>query len=120
MPGFCPQCGRQVSESAAFCEGCGTNLRGGQTPSTSVTAPVGGAVAIKHDIPKCLACGTITKWRVEPALLPRHFAVGCMLLLFFGAGLIYWFTVALIRAHPATRAKICPKCGGRNMWTFMY
>ena len=75
---------------------------------------------IQHDVPKCQCCGTITHWKLEPILLPIHIIVGLALLLFFGSGIIYVAGVAAIRANPVRRAKICPRCGGRNLWTFLY
>lgn len=80
----------------------------------------GGSVEARHDTPRCLSCGTITSWRVEPLFLPRHWAIGCLFLVFFGGGLIYLLVVGLMRAGTGSRAKICPHCGARNMWTFMY
>ncbi len=72
----------------------------------------------KHTTPKCLGCGAVTEWQEEPLLLARHWIIGAVLLIFFGAGLIYLPIVAIIRS--GRRAKICPKCGARNMWTFVY
>ncbi len=74
----------------------------------------------RHSIPRCLNCGRITRWQVEPLLLPIHIGIALVLLLAFGGGLIYIILVALIRADPANRGKICPRCGAKNMWTFVY
>lgn len=74
----------------------------------------------RHDIPRCTQCGTITPWRVESIFLARHFLIGGLLLLFFGAGLFYFLTVAIIRGNANSRAKICPNCGAHNLWTFIY
>lgn len=76
--------------------------------------------AERHDVPKCLHCGAINPWKVEPMLIARHWLVTLGLLLFFGAGLVYLLIVIIIRSNPNTRAKICPSCGARNMWTFQY
>ena len=71
-------------------------------------------------MPKCLHCGTITKWRTEPLLTGRHWLIGGLLMLAAGSGLIYLGVVALIRTNKNTRAKTCPKCKAANMWTFQY
>lgn len=74
----------------------------------------------RHDVPKCLSCGTITQWKVEPILLARHIIIFLILLLFFGAGLIYLLIILIIRSGSNARSKICPHCGARNLWTFIY
>jgi len=76
--------------------------------------------AVQHDTPKCLSCGTVTQWKIEPVLKPINWIIALGLLVFFGAGLVYLVVVALIRSNPNNRAKICPRCGARNMWTFLY
>lgn len=44
MNKFCPNCGRENPENAAFCAGCGNNLAGGVAPqATPGVAPVGTA-----------------------------------------------------------------------------
>lgn len=75
---------------------------------------------IRQAVPKCLSCGVVTNWTVESLLLPRHWVVALILLCMFGAGLIYLPLICIIRMNPNSRAKICPACGGRNMWTFQY
>jgi hypothetical protein len=74
----------------------------------------------QHMIPKCLRCGTVTPWRAEPIMLAHHWVIFLILLLVFGAGLIYLLVVLLIRSNEANRAKICPYCAARNLWTFIY
>ena len=69
--------------------------------------------------PKCLRCGTVTPWKVEAILLPRHFVISFLLLFLFGGGIVYFIVVLLVRSNPNSRAKICPRCGARNMWTFI-
>jgi hypothetical protein len=71
-------------------------------------------------VPKCLSCGTVTQWNVEPIFLPRHFVVGGLLFFFFGGGLVYLLLVAIIRSGSKYRAKICPVCKARNLWSFIY
>lgn len=74
----------------------------------------------RHPIPKCLSCGAVTQWQIEPILLARHIIIFLVLLLFFGAGLIYLPVVLIIRSGTEHRSKICPHCGARNLWTFLY
>lgn len=74
----------------------------------------------RHDIPKCTCCGYVGSWDVEPVLLPMHWAIGILLLLFCGTGILYLILVAAIRANKNNRAKICKNCKAHNMFTFMY
>jgi hypothetical protein len=74
----------------------------------------------RHPVPRCLSCGTVTPWRLEPILLARHIIIFVILLFFFGAGLLYLLLVLIIRSGSNARAKICPRCGARNLWTFIY
>ena len=74
----------------------------------------------RRALPRCMSCGTITQWNVEPLLLPRHIIIGGLLLFFFGGGLLYFLVVIIMRSNPDNRAKICPNCGARNLWTFIY
>lgn len=48
------------------------------------------AVPVTHDTPKCLGCGAVVAWKVEPMLLPRHIVITLLLFLLFGAGLVYF------------------------------
>jgi len=68
----------------------------------------------------CLNCGKITDWRVESLLMPRHIVVGLLLLLVYLSGLLYWIAVCINRADEKNRNKICPACGAKNMWSFIY
>lgn len=74
----------------------------------------------QHTIPKCMSCGTITEWKVEPIFIPKHLIIGFILLFFFGAGFFYLLVLGLLRSNQNNRAKICPKCGARNLWSFIY
>jgi hypothetical protein len=73
-----------------------------------------------QNLPKCLNCGKVTQWKIEPLFLPIHIGIALGLLCAFGGGLIYIILVGLQRANPANRSKICPNCGAQNMWTFVY
>lgn len=73
-----------------------------------------------HSVPRCQSCGYVGQWQVEPLLLTHHIVIFVVLLLAFGGGLIYLLIVLLIRSSESNRAKICPSCGARNMFTFMY
>ena len=90
------------------------NIPPDQSP---ITPPIAGQT---HPIPKCLHCGAITLWQVEPLLLPRHFIIGLVLLCAAGSGLIYFLVIVLIRSNPNNRHKICPQCHSHNLWTFIY
>lgn len=71
-------------------------------------------------MPKCMNCGAVTPWIVEPIFTTIHIVITVVLLLFFGFGLLYLLIIALVRNSPDNRAKICPHCGAKNMWTFAY
>lgn len=73
-----------------------------------------------HKIPKCTVCGSITNWKIEPVLLWYHWLIGLILICAYGSGLIYFTIILIIRSKEKNRAKICPKCGARNLWTFEY
>jgi hypothetical protein len=74
----------------------------------------------KHSTPKCTSCGMVTQWKVGPILRPIDWVIAIVLFFFFGTGLIYLLIVFVIRSNPNNREKICPNCGARNMWTFVY
>ncbi len=74
-----------------------------------------------HQVPKCLACGNVEKWKIEPVFRGVDRVIGIVLLIMgVVPGLIYLGTVGLIRSNKNNRAKICKKCGSRNMFTFTY
>ena len=75
---------------------------------------------IANQIPKCLSCGQITPWNIEPLFLPVHWIIAVIFLCAGGTGVIYLLVVWLIRKDPSNRTKICPKCGAKNLWTFIY
>jgi hypothetical protein len=75
---------------------------------------------IRHQVPKRLSCGAITPWKLDPILNTNHIVVGLLLMLLFCSGLFYFITLLLLRSNSNTRAKVCPRCGARNMWTFQY
>ena len=72
-----------------------------------------------HKLPKCTVCGSIVNWRLGPVISGTDCLISCVLFLLFGAGLI-WFTISLIRGLAGNRDKICPQCGSKNCWTFVY
>ena len=74
----------------------------------------------QHSVPKCTCCGYEGPWKKEKIFRGMDWVIGLSLLLLFGTGLIYLIVVGLIRMNPNNRAKICPKCGARNLWTFLY
>jgi len=73
-----------------------------------------------HSVPKCQVCGRVGPWQAEPVLLTHHIVISLLLTLVFGVGLIYLVIVLIVRSDEASRAKICPNCGSRNMHTFVY
>ena len=88
-----------------------------------MSAPQGyapGAVESRHNVPRCQSCGYVGQWQVEPLLLTHHIIIALLLLIFFGGGLIYLLIVVVMRSSEANRAKICPNCGSRNMFSFLY
>ncbi|MCF2683524.1 FHA domain-containing protein [Faecalicatena contorta] len=73
-----------------------------------------------HPVPKCTHCGYVGAWKVESLLLPHHIIIFLLFLFFWGAGFIYLIIVIIIRLNKDRRAKICPQCKARNLWTFNY
>ncbi len=74
-----------------------------------------------HKDPKCTCCGNIGPWEVEGIFRPVHLIIGLFLLLWgVFPGVFYLVTVALIRMKPEHRAKTCPRCKARNMFTYLY
>lgn len=88
-----------------------------ETPAQSISNPQQGA---RHDIPKCLSCGAITPWKLDPIINTHHIIVSLVLMLLFCSGIAYFITIFLMRSNPNMRAKVCPRCGARNMWSFQY
>lgn len=74
----------------------------------------------KHSTPKCTNCGAINEWKIGPVIRPIDWIITLSLLLLFGSGLIYLLVIIIIRQNPDNREKICPNCGAKNMWTFVY
>lgn len=110
---FCNNCGQELFDNANVCSNCGNQLNNFKTP--------GSPVEYQHRVPKCTCCGYIGEWKLEPVLRTMDIILG-ILFLFIGIipGIIYIGVVALIRSNKDNRAKICPKCKGRNLWTFIY
>lgn len=73
-----------------------------------------------HSQPRCQSCGYVGPFQVEPLLLTHHIVIFVVLLLAFGGGLVYLLVILLMRSSESNRAKICPSCGSRNMFTFVY
>ncbi|MEI7813979.1 MAG: FHA domain-containing protein [Coriobacteriia bacterium] len=73
----------------------------------------------RHNTPRCQACGYVGAWNEEPLLLPHHIIITLILLFAFLGGLLYLLIILVIRSS-SPRAKICPNCGSRNMFTFLY
>jgi hypothetical protein len=73
-----------------------------------------------HNTPKCLNCGNIAPWKVEPMFRLIDWVIFGILLGAFGSGFIYLLIVWISRINPANRTKICSLCGAKNMFTFLY
>lgn len=74
----------------------------------------------QHPVPKCLRCGAIGQWHIEPILLGIHWIIGGIFLLAAGGGLVYLLVSFIYRSNPDRRAKICAHCKSRGMFTFVY
>lgn len=109
---FCQKCGAKNPENANNCFSCGQQLTASMQQDMSQQ---------KHDIPRCTCCGYIGEWKLDSLFRPVDFVIG-IILIFLGVvpGIIYFATVGLIRSNKDRRAKICPKCKARNLWTFFY
>jgi hypothetical protein len=62
----------------------------------------------------------VTQWKVEKLFLPRHVTIGLLLLVAGGSGVIYFAIIGLSRSGKNNRDKICPQCGTKNSWSFVY
>ena len=89
-----------------------------QTESSFTYTPV--IENISNQVPKCLSCGQITPWNIQPIFLPMDFLIAAIFFCAGGTGLIYLLVDWLMRKDPSNRSKICPKCGAKNLWTFIY
>lgn len=122
---YCNSCGNQIANNSTFCNICGQPQNGTGTRPTiqaNITPPqiIYGNAPVQHNEPRCGSCGYIGQWKVEPILLVHHWVIFILLLFLYGAGIFYLITVLIIRGNKNRRAKICPYCKGRNMWTFIY
>lgn len=113
---FCQKCGAQNPDNAVQCVSCG------QPTQNTVSAPTPVQVQpTKHDIPRCTCCGYVGQWKLDSIFRPVDFVIGIILLILgIIPGVIYFATVGLIRANKDRRAKICPSCKAKNLWTFFY
>jgi hypothetical protein len=71
-------------------------------------------------VPKCLHCGFVGPWKIEPLVRPIDWIITLVFLFLFGGGLIYLLVIIIIRSNENRRAKICANCGARNMFSFQY
>ena len=114
---FCQKCGAQNPDNAAHCTACGQLMQG--TVQVQPQVQVGGPQ--RHDVPRCSCCGYVGQWQVESLFRPMDWVIGILLLILgIIPGIVYLVTVALIRSNKDRRAKICPSCKARNLWTFFY
>ena len=111
---FCPNCGKETSANTPFCSNCGAPLN---VPASKPQH----SVEQKHSVPKCTSCGYVGEWKMEPVLRPMDYVIG-IAFMFMGIfpGIIYLGVVAANRSKSENRAKTCPQCGAKNLWTFLY
>lgn len=112
---FCQKCGTQNPDGAINCTNCGQPMQN----TVQVQGQAYGGT--KHDVPRCTCCGYVGQWKLDSLFRPMDYVIG-ILLLFLGIipGVIYLVVVGLIRSNKNRRAKICPSCKARNLWTFFY
>lgn len=134
---FCQKCGAKNPDDANSCTSCGQPFQapvvqaqayqptpqnpffGQQMPQQPYIQQ--GAPQQRHDVPRCTCCGYVGPWKVDSLFRPIDYVIGIILLIcFIIPGITYLGTVALIRANKDRRAKICPSCKARNLWTFFY
>lgn len=109
---FCQNCGAKNEDAALSCVSCGQPLQ----PTVQLKP-----AETKHDVPKCTCCGYVGNWKLDSLLRPVDIVIGIILLfLMVVPGLVYLGTVMLVRSNKNRRAKICPQCKARNLWTFLY
>ena len=106
---YCKNCGSEMAETAQKCDKCGAAIVEGVASQPT-----------KHDVPKCTCCGYEGPWKVAPLIRPIDWVIGIGLLFFFGGGLVYLLITAIVRSNKSNRAKICPNCKSKNLWTFLY
>lgn len=122
---FCEKCGKEISNGAKFCSGCGSAVESvadtDQSYNVENNAQTDAGIPIQHDVPQCTCCGHIGPWKVGPVLRPMDFVIG-IAFAFLGVfpGLIYLGVVAAIRINEKNREKICTKCNAKNLFTFRY
>lgn len=109
---FCQGCGAKNEDTAVSCVACGQLLQSAVYLKPAET---------KHDVPKCTRCGYVGNWKLDSLLRPVDIVLG-ILFLFLGVipGLVYLGVVMAVRSNKDRRAKICPQCKARNLWTFLY
>ena len=116
---FCRNCGNMIADNARCCSSCGAVVNESENQQFYQAAST--YVPTHHPIPKCNYCGNIEEWKIEPLFRPMDFIIGIILLIFgIVPGIIYLGVVGLIRSNKDHRAKICKKCGAKNMFTNLY
>lgn len=113
---FCSKCGQQISEDSNWCSNCGNAVGNNQ----QVAAENNQAVPQTHSVPKCTCCGYAGEFKPGP-LIRSNDIIWMLLLLFTGFGiLVYLAYILIIRSNPKNREKLCPNCGSKNMFTYLY
>lgn len=106
---FCSKCGKELSDEAVFCPGCGNSLNAQSVPASQ-----------SHDVPKCTRCGHVGKMKPGPLFRKSDILWIALLMFLAGSGFIYLLYILIVRGNPKNREKICPKCKSTNMFTYVY
>lgn len=110
---FCKNCGTEISNGAATCPNC-------QQPVVEQVTYVQQPASQSHPTPKCTCCGHVGEMKAGPILTTSDWLWFFMLLFLAGAGFIFLAFRLITRADPKKREKICPNCGAKNMYTYVY
>lgn len=114
---FCGKCGGFLPADIDFCPNCGVAVPRTAKP---VQQPLPVSNKYHHNTPKCLNCGYVGEWNLEPVMRTCDWVIGGVLILCFGFGFLYWIIIGAIRSKESHRAKICPSCNAVNQWSYEY
>ena len=116
---FCSKCGHQLTEGTKICPNCNHEVNEGAQSEKPSTNNRSNALQT-HTVPKCTRCGHVGA--MKPGPLFRKNDIIWMLLLFITAfgGFVYLAYILITRGNPKRREKICPHCGAKNMYTYLY
>ena len=116
---FCKNCGNHIEDGATVCSKCNQSvIEQVQSESSQYYGQPMGMQT--HTVPKCTCCGHVGEMKPGPILTKSDWLWFFMLLFLAGAGFIFLGFRLLTRADPKKREKICPNCGSKNMFTYVY